>query len=315
MLLTNKVRIVSEAQKQNDLIGKKFNRLTIIGEAPYKVFPTGRKTQVEAICECGDVRIYVLASLKNGNTKSCGCYNRDKITTHGMNETRQYQTWADMKTRCDNVKHKWYPEYGGRGIFYDPKWVKFESFWEDMAEGYADNLTLDRIDNDGPYCKENCRWTDSYTQGHNQRKARNSKSKYIGVIVSGKYINSRIKLRSKNVHLGTYESEELAAKAYDDASQIIFGDRPNKTEDVKDWISEKVSVRIEGVINGMSFTAKGSSSGTAKLTDEQALEVYRLAHEGNIKQKDLAKMFGINQTTVSSIKRGDSWAHVTKHEK
>jgi len=306
---------VKEVQRQNDVIGQKFNRLTVVGEAPFKVFPSGRKAQVEAICECGNIGVYVLAALKNGNTKSCGCYNKDRMTTHGMNETRQYQTWADMKTRCDNIKHKWYPEYGGRGIFYDPSWVKFEAFWEDMAEGYADNLTLDRIDNDGPYCKENCRWADAYTQGHNQRKSRNSTSNYIGVIVSGNYINARIKLEGKNIHLGAYESEELGAKAYDDASQIIFGDRPNKTEEINDWIFEKVSDRIDGAKKGLSFKVKGSSSGTAKLTDEQAIEVYRLAHEGNIKQKELAEMFGINQTTVSSIKRGDSWVHITKHQK
>ena len=75
-----------------------------------------------------------------------------------MCHTRQYQTWADMKGRCDNKKNDRYHCYGGRGISYSSKWNTFVGFWEDMKEGYSNDLTLDRTDNDGNYTKENCRW-------------------------------------------------------------------------------------------------------------------------------------------------------------
>lgn len=297
-----------------DVIGQKFNRLTVIGEAPYKVFPSGRKAQIEAICECGKVGIYVLAAMRNGNTKSCGCYNRERITTHGMNETRQYQCWADMKTRCDNVKHKWYPEYGGRGIGYQESWKSFEAFWEDMKEGYSDDLTLDRIENDLGYSKENCRWTTAPYQSHNQRKSRGSKNKYLGVRADDNCdsIGARIKRDGKNVYLGSYLTEEIAAKAYDDASEIIYGDRPNKTQAYEDQTLSLVKERLDGIANGLSFKSTGSNFKNSVINEEQAVEIYLLAHEGTLTQKQIAAKFGMIQSQVSAIKRRASWAAATK---
>lgn len=307
---------MEEVQKaiQNDYIGQKFNRLTITGEAPCKVFPTGRKTQVEAVCECGNTGVYVLATLKNGNTKSCGCYNKDRITSHGMYNTRQYQTWADMKTRCDNVNHKWYPEYGGRGITYIESWSSFENFWEDMRDGYEDHLTIDRIDNDLGYYKENCRWAEPKYQSHNQRKSKGSKNKYLGVRVDDKCdsIGARIKQEGRNVYLGSYLTEEIAAKAYDDASEIIYGDRPNKTEPSDDETLKLVKDRLDGIANGLSFRATGSAFKNAVLNEEQAVEIYLLAHKGELTQKEIAAKFGIIQCMVSAIKRRASWAEATK---
>lgn len=74
-----------------------------------------------------------------------------------------------MKGRCNNKNDDRYTDYGGRGIKYDPKWEKFDGFWEDMEEGYADNLSLDRIDVNGDYTKENCRWATSKQQSRNMR--------------------------------------------------------------------------------------------------------------------------------------------------
>lgn len=91
--------------------------------------------------------------------KSCGCATHLKAkVTHGMSSTRQYQTWADMKDRCDNPKNKSYVRYGSRGITYDTSWSTFEGFWLDMEEGYADDLTIERIDNSLGYNKANCTW-------------------------------------------------------------------------------------------------------------------------------------------------------------
>lgn len=295
------------------MIGLRFNRLTVTGEAPYKVFPSGRKIQVTAICECGKEGVYVLAALKSGKTKSCGCYNKDRMTTHGMHNTRQYQTWADMKTRCDNIKHKWYSEYGGRGISYDEKWSSFEAFWEDMEDGYSDELTLDRIDNNGHYCKENCRWVTSDYQSHNQRKSKNAKNKYLGVTIydNGKAF-ARIKMKGRNLTLGTFSTGEVAAKAYDDASYILYEDRPNGTEAKEDDVLNHIIERVNGAIEGKSFRPRGSNVHNSVLTEGQVLEICKLVHEGTLTQIEIADKFGLNQSQVSAIKRGTSWGETTK---
>ncbi len=90
--------------------------------------------------------------------RECSLTKINPSSSHGMSKTRQYHVWRAMKQRCDNPKNEKYPRYGGRGITYDPKWKTFEGFWEDMAEGYNDILTIDRKDNDGNYTKDNCRW-------------------------------------------------------------------------------------------------------------------------------------------------------------
>jgi hypothetical protein len=87
--------------------------------------------------------------------------------THGMSRTRQYNTWHGMVNRCTLKTHKAYYRYGGRGITICDKWKTFDGFWEDMQEGYADNLQIDRIDNDKGYYKENCCWSTPKEQNRN----------------------------------------------------------------------------------------------------------------------------------------------------
>ena len=104
---------------------------------------------------------------KYGLTKS----NKDYKAKHGMSNSRAYKIWQQMKNRCDNPKNIKYPMYGAKGISYPDKWKTFDGFWDDIAEGYKDNLTLDRIDGSKSYSKENCRWI-SY-KGQNSNKANN----------------------------------------------------------------------------------------------------------------------------------------------
>ena len=78
--------------------------------------------------------------------------------THGMSKTTEYQCWRNMKARCDNQNNKNYHNYGGRGITYCKRWEKFENFYEDMGSSYKNNLSIDRINNDGDYVLENCRY-------------------------------------------------------------------------------------------------------------------------------------------------------------
>lgn len=95
--------------------------------------------------------------------------------------TRQYNIWKGIKKRCNNVKEEAYKNYGGRGITYDPKWETFIGFWEDMETRYSENLTIERKDVNGNYCKENCKWVTKVEQSRNKTKRRDNSSGASGV--------------------------------------------------------------------------------------------------------------------------------------
>lgn len=128
-------------------------------------------------CDCGKTTIVRGSNLRRGKTKSCGCLHNELSSLrlsnqnckHGESQTRLYGIWCDMKKRCNNPNHWAYSRYGGRGIDFDLVWETFEPFkiWAE-GNGYADNLTLDREDNDGPYSPTNCRWVTRKTQSRNR---------------------------------------------------------------------------------------------------------------------------------------------------
>lgn len=103
--------------------------------------------------------------------KSCGCATQLKaVIKHGMANTRQYKCWIDIKTRCNNPKNKSFIRYGARGIAYDEKWENFEGFWEDMKDTYFEDGTIERIDNNKGYFKNNCTWVTISEQSKNRNK-------------------------------------------------------------------------------------------------------------------------------------------------
>lgn len=158
-----------------DLTGQRFGKLTVIefaGHAP------NRKTLWKCKCDCGNETLVKTNALRSGDTKSCGCLisaaSGDAHRKHGMSESRLYRTWKSMKARCFNERVLCYPHYGGRGITVCEEWRNgFEAFrdWA-LANGYRDDLTIDRIDVNGNYCPENCRWETAKRQSENRTSNR-----------------------------------------------------------------------------------------------------------------------------------------------
>lgn len=155
--------------KRIDLIGKRFGRLLVLSELPE------RKNKLilwKCLCDCGKTLNVFGINLTRCHTASCGCLQkeqaRERVFSHGMIQTRQYKIWAGMKNRCQNPKNSSYELYGEKGIALCGRWQKFENFWEDMKDGYADNLSIDRVDNDKGYYKENCRWATQKQQQNNR---------------------------------------------------------------------------------------------------------------------------------------------------
>lgn len=160
--------------RDNKWIGEKFFRLTVKEVVKDRDSSGRSRIRWKVLCDCGKEILVVPYRIVSGQQKSCGCYSvelaRERATIHGESNTRLFSIWVNMRDRCNNEKNKRYKRYGGRGIKVCKEWQdNYLSFANWAREnGYSDLLTIDRIDVNGNYEPNNCRWADMKTQQRNR---------------------------------------------------------------------------------------------------------------------------------------------------
>lgn len=147
-----------------DISGQRFGRLVVRSYA--------KNSKWECVCDCGALTTVQSVRLRQGDTSSCGCYQRDRAseanTTHGARRTRAYNTWTNMRKRCANLEGPDAPWYAAKGIAVCNRWQNFNLFLDDMGQP-PEGASLDRIDGALGYSPENCRWATAREQSHNSK--------------------------------------------------------------------------------------------------------------------------------------------------
>jgi hypothetical protein len=187
-----------------DLTGQRFGRLTVIEAVGIDKW---HHRKWKCRCNCGDFLIARGSSLQNGNVKSCGCSRKESVYKHGQCEAPAYYSWGSMLQRCYNSKNKRYKDWGGRGITVCKRWLIFTNFLEDMGDR-PKGLTIERINNDKGYYKENCCWATRGIQARNRRTRKDNKTGIMGVHWNKEMQKYRVRITAnpKRICLGHFSN-------------------------------------------------------------------------------------------------------------
>ena len=186
-------------------IGDRFGRLTVVEYCGIERIFSKRQRVWKCKCDCGKT-IYTTTGRLNYGLKSCGCLSVEKrveaskvaCTKHGMLHTKEYHVWCGLKQRCTNQNSPKYKIYGARGIKVCERWLhSFENFFADMGKAPA-GCSIDRIDVNGDYCKENCRWVDQKTQQNNRRN--NTTITFCGITETLRYWSEKTGIDPKTLY-------------------------------------------------------------------------------------------------------------------
>lgn len=197
-----------------DLTGDIYGRLTVIRDVGRK----HNRVLWECTCSCNTVVHVTSNALRKGNTKSCGCLNKEAITTHGLSSHPLYKVWRKMIDRCDNKKAKDYRAYGDRGITVCNEWYSIVTFhsWG-IANGWEDGLQIDRKENDGGYTPDNCRFVTRIINMNNRRKLNTNTSGYTGVCFhkGENKFQASLYHKGKRTYLGYHKTAKKAVLVRD----------------------------------------------------------------------------------------------------
>lgn len=215
-----KQKITKSPKKIKIKIGDKFGRLEVLENTGIIKSHTCFKCK----CKCGNIKNIRADRLKSGNTKSCGCLWKEAIikanSTHGMYKSLEYASWLHMLNRCGNPKNDGYDGYGGRGITVCKRWLKFENFFEDMGIRKK-GLSIERIDNNKGYYKENCKWATTLEQSRNKRPRKKNKVGVVGIGWDKQRCKYRVQIgvNGKNYFVGRFATLEQAKTARQESEQ------------------------------------------------------------------------------------------------
>ena len=151
------------------LIGSTFSRLLVTSQAPTR----SQMRMWNCVCDCGRTTVVPTEKLNSGHTQSCGCLHKERTSaarkTHGLAGTNIYTRWSKLVSRCTNSHDDAFAEYGGRGIAVCERWRGFAEFFEDMGMPPFKGATIERLNNDKGYSKDNCIWATQTVQANNKR--------------------------------------------------------------------------------------------------------------------------------------------------
>lgn len=237
-----------------DLLGKKYGKLTVI----YLTTSARGRRAWGCHCSCGNRIVVETGRLNSGRVNSCGCRQLESATKHGLYKTPEYKVWANMKYRCDTeTAHNW-KDYGGRGITYDPRWKKFEAFLDDMGYKPTPEHTIERVDVNGNYTKDNCIWALNDIQQLNRRDT--VKHEYNGQLLTAGQIakltgikESTLKSRIRDMNITAEEAVALGVPdpqaimvngklyTYQDLSNVTgISPESYRSRKVRGWDDERI---------------------------------------------------------------------------